>query len=297
MDIPDRPVGRDSYRDDMRLQPRVAEHVVEPNDIVFDSMVLDMPDDAEKKIMQTPRRKVAQSGYDRNAHRYRDEKQYHQKRRRLFYVMPAIAFVVVAMIMLWGPFANQPKLLSAQQANAISNGIEPDVIPLAGSSDENPTENYIEAYRVASNRPRVLTIESLGIRARVLEVGTDGRKQPQLAKNSYDAGWYNVSVAPGEPGAVVVSGACSGSVGQGVFHRLSELLRGAQIQIERGDGTVLIYRVESTKTVTVDALDMTEVLMPAHGFNQGINLVGCTGSYDTKTNDFAGRIIVYAVQI
>lgn len=241
-------------------------------------------------------RTVSSGGYNRNVHREQDARRYTRRRRKIFYVLPSAAFVVVAVIMLWGPFANQPQGLSAQQASAVSIGSLPEVVPFAGSSDQVPAANYLTTYKVAAERPRIISINSIGVTARVFEVGRDGRVQPQLAKNSYDAGWYNVSVKPGDNGAVVVSGACSGSVGQGVFHRLNELSNGDTITLEKGDGTVLSYVVVGKETVAVDAVDMTKVLSPANRAAQGLNLIGCTGSYDEKTNDFAGRIIVYAAQ-
>ncbi len=238
----------------------------------------------------------AGGGYNRNAHRVDDELRYLMKRRRVLYMSPMLLFVAVAALTLWAPFGGRPQELSAQQVSAISGSVEPDVIPFAGASDEEPAPDYLETYQVEAARPRILSIESIGIRSRVFEVGIDGRGQPQLAKNSYDTGWYNVSVLPGEPGAVVLSGACSGSVGNGVFNRLGEIVKGSTIAIERGDGAVVTYKTVSSETVAVDMVDMTSVLRPPYGTTNSLSLIGCTGAYDVKTNDFAGRTIVHAVQ-
>lgn len=236
------------------------------------------------------------SGYNRNAHRIDDDLRYLTKRRRVLYMSPVFLFVALAGITLWAPFSGRPRELSAQQASAISSDAQPDIVPFAGASDEKPAPDYLETYEVDAARPRMLTIESLGVQARVFEVGTDGRGQPQLAKNSYDTGWYNVSALPGESGAAVLSGACSGSVGSGVFNRLGELSRGDKLTLERGDGTLLTYGVVSLEKLPVDSVDMTAVLRPSYGATRGLNLIGCTGAYNTKTNDFAGRTIIYATQ-
>lgn len=234
--------------------------------------------------------------YNRNAHRIDDEMRYLMRRRRVLYMSPMLLFVAVAAITLWAPFSGRPQELSAQQVGAISGSVEPGVVPFAGASDEVPASDYLEVYRSDPLRPRIVTIESLNIRARVFEVGADGRNQPQLAKNSYDVGWYNVSALPSDPGSVVLSGACSGSVGNGVFNHLGEVAAGAEITIERGDGVVVVYGVVSSETVVADAVDMAAVLRPVHGEARGLSLIGCAGAYDTKTNDFAGRTIIYAVQ-
>lgn len=271
----------------------------EQEDVSLDGIVLDLSVEQQtRKKQDTVRAKTtSRGGYDRNGRRRRDERLYDKRRRRVLYAVPVMAFALIAVVMLWGPFANQPRILSAQQASAISENVQPTVVPFAGASDEKLVANYIETYKVASNRARVVTLEPLGVQARVLEVGRDSRGQPQLAKNSYDAGWYNASVLPGEAGAVVLSGACSGSVDNGVFHRLDELQKGAQVYIEKGDGMKVTYEVRGSETVAVDELDMAKVLAPTYGSTHGLSLVGCTGSYDVKTNDFAGRTVVYLVQI
>lgn len=260
---------------------------------LLEGLCIENSDERQEMVHTLPRRH-SRGGYNRNACREQDKQHYYARRRKTVYVLPSVVFVVVAAAVLWWPFTNQPHGTSEQQANAVSIGSLPEVVPLAGVSDQVPAANYRETYKVAANRPRILSIESLGLTARVFEVGRDGRSQPQLAKNSYDVGWYNVGVEPGEEGAVVVSGACSGSVGQGAFHRLDSLQDGDVIGIEKGDRTMLRYVIVARETVAVDAVDMTKVLSPAHQAAQGLNLIGCTGSYDEKTNDFAGRIIIYA---
>jgi len=252
-------------------------------------------DYAKRPVLATRILNSSGAGYNRNAHRIDDDIRYLMKRRRVLYASPAVLFVTVAAITLWAPFSGHPQELSAQQVSAVESTIQPDVVPFAGASDEQPASNYLETYHVAPERPRILTIESLGVKARVFEVGTDGRGQPQLAKNSYDAGWYNVGTLPGAPGAVVLSGACSGSVGNGVFSRLGELSSGDKLTVEKGDGTILTYNVTYSEKLPVDSVDMTVVLQPPYGTTKGLNLIGCTGSYSTKTNDFADRTIVYTV--
>lgn len=253
-------------------------------------------DYAKRPVLATRILNSSGAGYNRNAHRIDDDIRYLMKRRRVLYASPAVLFVTVAAITLWAPFSGHPQELSAQQVSAVESTIQPDVVPFAGASDEQPASNYLETYHVAPERPRILTIESLGVKARVFEVGTDGRGQPQLAKNSYDAGWYNVGTLPGAPGAVVLSGACTGTVGKGIFNKLHELTKGASIVIEDGDGMLYSYSVSYAETVPVDSVDMTTVLRPTYGTTRGLSLIGCAGTYDTKTNDFSNRVIVYARQ-
>lgn len=241
--------------------------------------------------------KESDGGYSRNSRRLDDERRYLTRRRHSLYIIPIGVFLFISAFVLWAPFLNRSQPLLAQQTSVTSGVSQAEVAPLAGSADVTPAANYLEAHKVPAAQPRLLTIDSLSVRARVFEVGHDGRNQPQLPKNSYDVGWYNASALPGKGGAVVVSGACSGSVGDGVFLRLNELRSGDGISLERGDGSVFAYQVESIETVFADKVNMVDVLEPFNSSSEGLNLVGCAGSYDVKTNDFANRIIVYAARI
>lgn len=285
------------YRADRTKQGNISVADSEQMNALLSSITIETPGDSrgQKAPPVLVRRQHAVSGYDRNGRRSRDERLYQQQRRRMMYVMPSLIFLIGSVVLLSSPFANQPKMLSAQQVGAVREATPPEGAALPSPVDEVPTTNYVQQYTTDPRRPRLLTIPSLGVHARVLEVGRDSRSQPQLPRNSYDVGWYNVSVLPGKTGAAVLSGACNGSVGQGVFHRLGELKHGDLIRIERGDGTTYEYTVEYVETVNVDKVNMAEALLPANSSSEGVNLIGCSGGYDVKTNDFAKRVVIYAI--
>ena len=254
-------------------------------------------DYAKRPTVSTHILKESDGGYNRNGRRLDDERNYLTKRRHSLYSVPIGIFIAVSAFVLWAPFLSHSQPLLAQQTAVPTETSQAEVVPLAGSSDTTPSANYLETYKVSPTHPRLLSIDSLSVKARVFEVGHDGRNQPQLPNNSYDVGWYNVSALPGNQGAVVVSGACSGSVGSGVFRRLNELKTGATMSLERGDGSVITYQVESIETVPADAVNMASVLEVTGRATEGLNLIGCAGSYDVKTNDFSSRVIVFAVRI
>ena len=274
---------------------------LEDGRVSFDDIVLDSSACEFSGSKQAVRKQsaVMGGGYDRNGRRRKYGDKYSKKQRSIMYVVPVAAMVVIAGVMVWAPFASQPSVSSVRQVTATDTVIsrpEADLLTKL-SSDELPTANSIDTHKVAVNYPRVLSIDSLSVKARIFEVGTDARNHPQLPKNSYDIGWYNVSSLPRYVGATVLSGACSGSVGQGVFYQLGSLAGGEKIELEQGDGTRVFYEVVSVRPVKTTELDMKEVLSPTQGVDKSLNLVGCAGSYDAKTNDFDGRIIVFAKQI
>jgi LPXTG-site transpeptidase (sortase) family protein len=160
--------------------------------------------------------------------------------------------------------------------------------------DETPVlKDAVDSYRVAPSLPRVVTIDKVKVRARVVSMDVNPDNSIQAPINIYDAGWYTGSAKPGEPGAALIDGHASGATRQGLFAYLDTLTVGDVIKVERGDGTRFVYEVVYAEIVNKDEVDMTALLKPYDGVAQGLNLITCTGKYikDQKTYDH--RAIVY----
>lgn len=163
-------------------------------------------------------------------------------------------------------------------------------------SEEKPKGDYIGAYKVAATLPRVLTIPSLSVKSRILQVGVSLNNEMLTPKNIYDSAWYNGSSKPGEAGAMVIDGHYSGPTTNGVFSKLERLKVGAQITVERGDGKVFMYGVIRVETKKVADIDMSSILVSVDTARPGLNLITCGGQYNSKTSQFSDRTIVYALQ-
>lgn len=166
-----------------------------------------------------------------------------------------------------------------------------------GKDETKPTPQATSTYTVAPSLPRMLHISKLGVAARILpmSVNSDGAVQSPL--NIYDAGWYTGSVKPGEIGAVFIDGHASGPTREGLFGSLDTLKKGDTLQVEKGDGTTLTYRVVKTETLALDKVDMKKALLPLNGVTRGLNLMTCTGEWSDEKATFDHRIIVYTEQI
>lgn len=166
-----------------------------------------------------------------------------------------------------------------------------------GQSEAVVTENAIDSYAVAGDLPRTLTIDKINVKARILpmSVNTDGTMQAPI--NIFDSGWYAGSSKPGTPGAAVIDAHASGATREGLFAYLNTLIVGDTIEIEKGDGTKLKYRVTHTETVGLDSIDMQKLLKPHGNAKEGLNLITCTGEWlkDKKTYD--QRALVYTERI
>lgn len=166
-----------------------------------------------------------------------------------------------------------------------------------GKDEAKPAQEHIDNYVVAPSLPRMLYVEKLGIAARILPMGVNNDGLIQAPLNIHDAGWYNGSVKPGEIGAVFLDGHASGPTRQGLFGSIDTLSKGDTMQIEKGDGKRLTYRVIKVETVPLNEVDMGKALLPVDGVTRGLNLMACTGAWLDDKQTLDHRVIVYTEQL
>ncbi|HEY5441936.1 MAG TPA: class F sortase, partial [Candidatus Saccharimonadales bacterium] len=83
----------------------------------------------------------------------------------------------------------------------------------------------------------------------------------------------------------------------GVFYNIIGLTAGDTMQIVRGDGTVLNYRVVKTQLYPADNVDMQAAITPVTAGKSGLNLITCAGQVKKGTSEFSKRVIVFAEQM
>jgi len=113
--------------------------------------------------------------------------------------------------------------------------------------------------------------------------------------NVYDAGWYNSSAQPGQPGGMLLDGHISSWTTKGVFYGLNKLVSGDPIVITRGDGQTFTYKVVKTQLYDSDKVDMASLLVSQDTSKPGLNLISCSGEVIPGSSEFDKRLVVYAV--
>jgi LPXTG-site transpeptidase (sortase) family protein len=166
-----------------------------------------------------------------------------------------------------------------------------------GKDETTPSVETLSTYTVASSLPRALYIDKLDIAARILPMGVNHDNSIQSPKNIFDTGWYTGSVKPGDIGAMFIDGHASGPTREGIFAYLDELAKGDEIQIEKGDGTRLTYRVVHTEIAELETLDMKKMLLPYGNTLRGLNLMTCTGKWLADQETYDQRVLVWAEQV
>jgi len=216
------------------------------------------------------------------------------KRRKSTYVL----YVLATVLFLAGGFL-------AWQGFVANKRLEAQIVQTSGDTEDDGSrpstepvhENAIDAYTVAPTMPRVLTIEKLGVKARIMPLGVTASNKLKAPSNVYDVGWYNSSALPGQAGAMLLDGHVSSWSTAGVFKNLHKLSAGDIISVERGDGQKLQYKVVKSETYEESQTDMQAALSPITPGKNGLNLITCHGDVRAGTSEFSERLIVFAEQI
>ena len=166
-----------------------------------------------------------------------------------------------------------------------------------GKDETKVSDDAIAKYKVAADLPRVITIEKLGVKARVLQMNVNSDGSMQSPINIFDAGWYTGSVKPGQLGASIIIGHASGTTSGGVFNKLESLNAGDTISVERGDGKILRYQVIKKQTVKLSDVDMNSFIRPADGVSEGLNLMTCAGEWIKNSQTRNSRVMIFTKRI
>ena len=215
-----------------------------------------------------------------------------KKQPKLLYAMASLIFVVGLVVSVNGLLANHHVAAQVKQLASKHTGTAAADAP----STNKPSSSAVANYFVAPNLPRYIDIAKLKVHARVLSLGITSSGALAAPGNVYDAGWYNASAQPGQPGAMLVDGHISSWTTPGVFYGLTKLIDGDDITVTRGDGKVFTYTVVKTALVDAKSVDMASMLVSADTAKPGLNLISCSGDVIPGTSEFDKRITIYAVE-
>lgn len=141
--------------------------------------------------------------------------------------------------------------------------------------------------------PLRLAIESLGIDARVQQVGITGKGNIGIPSNFTDVAWYKLGVAPGVPGTAIMTGHVDNGLAlPGVFKRLGELRAGDEITVTTRDRRTLRFVVYDVESYPYRQVPMDSIIAPKE--DAELALISCEGQWLKQQRTYDRRIVVYA---
>ena len=216
---------------------------------------------------------------------------------RTFYSLGALSFV-------FSLIAGSQTLFKTKQPQTAPQAVLAATYPTndARRDSEIPAENIpttqdIRTYLVAPQYPRYIRIPRINLESRIRRLGLDRNGAVGTPNNINDTGWYDGSVKPGEKeGASVIVGHVAGPTAHGAFWDLGKLSTGDSIDIEKGNGEIVSYKVTRILKVPVDKFDMAQYLSPEVAGKHDLKLMTSAGKYDKISGQYLDRVIVFAQQ-
>ena len=181
-------------------------------------------------------------------------------------------------------------LLSARDSRVVTR---PPGIGRSSPSSVTPSAGAVASYAVAPDHPKYIDIPAIRVpTTRIMQLGLTRSNEIAVPLNIHDAGWYNHSAKPGQPGAMFIYGHVSSWQARGVFYNLKKLKPGDLVKVTDGANRTFVYKVIGSKTYPYNAVNMDEVLSPADS-RPGLNLMTCAGRIVKGTSEFNERLVVF----
>ena len=145
------------------------------------------------------------------------------------------------------------------------------------------------------SRPERLEIPAIQVSAPLLEVGLadDGSVDVPPLKRHNEAGWFDGGPTPGQYGPALIVGHADTRTGPSVFHDLDLMKPGQEIEIDRADGTVAIFEVNTVEHFDKDELPLDRVY--GDYSRPALRLMTCGGDWlGDDDGGYSDNIVVFA---
>lgn len=229
----------------------------------------------------------------KHSHRLRTQEFAYRLPRRL--LIPIAILIGVIVLVVAGTMNQQRRSDRAERDSQFS--AETGVAAPAVLDEQQISSTSLNAYSVASDEPRYLKISKIGVYSRVLKLSVGSGSNTTTLKNIFDIGWLSSSSKPGTPnGNTVLIGHVSGPTRQGALYTVASLEHGDEIIVEKGDGSIVRYLVESVTQYPSDSFDLVKMSEKTKDTKPQLKLITTQGPYNIKTNKFENRIVVYALE-
>lgn len=160
----------------------------------------------------------------------------------------------------------------------------PDAVVPAASASSTPSGPFV---------PARLKVPSLGIDAKVEEVGKKADNSMGTPSDFNDVGWWGEGPKPGSAGNAVFDGHVNNALTKaGVFEHLSLVHKGDYVTVSDAEGHTLVYEVSE-----VNLYDTTKAPLASIFATKGpsqLVLITCDGEWVQDEHSFDKRLVVVA---
>lgn len=149
------------------------------------------------------------------------------------------------------------------------------------------------ATSTAAFAPARLKVPSLGIDAKVEEVGRKLDGAMGTPADFMNVGWWSEGSKPGSPGNAVMAGHVNNALTKpGVFAHLSKINKGDYVTVSDAEGRTKVYEVYEIASYEPDQAPLAKIFATT-GPSQLV-LITCEGEWVADERSFDKRLVVIA---
>ncbi|MCW2613775.1 MAG: putative sortase-like protein, partial [Frankiales bacterium] len=148
------------------------------------------------------------------------------------------------------------------------------------------------ATPLGASPPRRLRVPSIGVDTELVGLGLQPDGSLEVPPAAFPVGWYTGGPAPGELGPAVLAGHVDYAGSAGVFADLGDLRPGAQVLVDRQDGSTAVFRVTRVHQVGKAAFPTAAVYGDLD--HAGLRLITCGGDFSRRAGSYEDNVIAYA---
>ena len=141
--------------------------------------------------------------------------------------------------------------------------------------------------------PARLTISSIGVNAKVEQVGKKADGSMGTPQTFGDVAWSALGSKPGSPGNAVIDGHVNNALTTaGVFDHLSQIQVGSMITVSDASGASVTFEVTKVQTYPADS-NPDPSIFATTGPSQLV-LITCQGDWVPSAKSYNERLVVFA---
>ncbi|WP_019806564.1 class F sortase [Saccharomonospora halophila] len=156
-----------------------------------------------------------------------------------------------------------------------------------------PTESGVEKPVLPASKPVRLRIPAIGVDTDAfVDLGLDAEKRMEVPEGAHEIGWYNQSPTPGEMGPSVLAAHVDWNNEKGVFYDLRKLGDGADVIVDRADGSSVLFEVHAVERYPKKEFPTEKVYGDTH--HPELRLITCGGVFDRSAQSYEDNDVAYA---
>jgi hypothetical protein len=148
---------------------------------------------------------------------------------------------------------------------------------------------------VAVPKPVFLIIPAIGVRTRLVRLGSTSTGAMAVPTTTSVAGWYTASPRPGAIGSSIIAGHVDSYRGPGIFIRLRDLRPGDRAFVLRTNGTLAVFRITAVRLYLKAKFPFAAVFGPVP--YPALRLITCGGSFDPAIGHYLSNVVAFGYEV